>query len=252
MEQRKNKFSSLTFDDFKHMAIDTSLTQFEKVGFPNEYRQGKEQAIFDDILSKVQKPEDLTSGVILDIGSGCSSLPYLLSTMCRKLHCKLLLVDSQEMLSQLDFTHHLTEKHSGCFPDIPSIVDVYKEKINLIICYSVIQYVFNEGNIWHFIDECLMLLAPGGSCLLGDIPNESKRKRFFSSETGITFHKKFMQTNEVPHVNFNQIELSRMDDSVIMAIIQRCRLQGFDAYIVPQSSELPMANRREDILITRP
>ena len=43
-----------------------------------------------------------------------------------------------------------------------------------------------------------------------------------------------------------------MDDSVVMSVLMRCRNQGFDAYILPQSQSLPMANRREDILVVRP
>ena len=43
-----------------------------------------------------------------------------------------------------------------------------------------------------------------------------------------------------------------IDDAVVFALLQRSRLAGFDAYVVPQDSALPMANRREDILIIRP
>lgn len=88
--------------------------------------------------------------------------------------------------------------------------------------------------------------------LLGDIPNISKRKRFFASENGIDFHKKFMNTNLPPEVKFYSIESHEMDDSIIFCILSRARSQGFDAYVLPQSDELPMANRREDILIARP
>ena len=88
--------------------------------------------------------------------------------------------------------------------------------------------------------------------LIGDIPNISKRKRFFASETGVRFHREFMKTTELPSVTFNQIEHDQIDDAVIFAMLQRARAQGFDAYVMPQNPILPMANRREDILITRP
>ncbi len=88
--------------------------------------------------------------------------------------------------------------------------------------------------------------------LIGDVPNVSKRKRFFASDTGKRFHKEFMKTDRDPEVRFNQIELNYMDDSVVLALVQRARAQGFEAYILPQGPGLPMANRREDILITRP
>jgi hypothetical protein len=61
-----------------------------------------------------------------------------------------------------------------------------------------------------------------------------------------------MQTEEEPVVDYNKLEPNQIDDSVILSIVMRARSQGFDAYIVPQNENLPMANRREDILITRP
>jgi hypothetical protein len=39
---------------------------------------------------------------------------------------------------------------------------------------------------------------------------------------------------------------------VVMAVLGRARAAGADAYVVPQHPALPMANRREDILIRKP
>jgi hypothetical protein len=115
-----------------------------------------------------------------------------------------------------------------------------------------LHYVFTESNVWEFLDRSLDLLSAGGEMLIGDIPNVSKRKRFFSSEAGIRFHQGFTGTNDVPEVTFNEIEHHKIDDAVVLSLLSRARTQGFDAYVVPQQSELPMANRREDILIRRP
>lgn len=88
--------------------------------------------------------------------------------------------------------------------------------------------------------------------LIGDIPNISKRKRFFSSDAGVKFHQEFTKTAGRPEIAFNCIEHDQIDDSVIFSLIGRARSAGFDAYVIPQNQKLPMANRREDILITRP
>jgi hypothetical protein len=48
------------------------------------------------------------------------------------------------------------------------------------------------------------------------------------------------------------VEAGRIDDAFLLAVVMRCRSAGFDAYLVPQSEDLPLANRREDILIARP
>jgi hypothetical protein len=116
----------------------------------------------------------------------------------------------------------------------------------------VLQYVFAESSVFEFLDQSLLLLDRGGEMLIGDIPNISKRKRFFSSEAGVAFHQAFVGTDEVPEVAFNRVEASHIDDAVICAILMRCRASGFDAYILPQADDLQMANRREDILIRKP
>jgi hypothetical protein len=45
------------------------------------------------------------------------------------------------------------------------------------------------------------------------------------------------------------VEAGKIDDAVIVSLLLRCRLAGFDAYVLPQGPDLPMANRREDVLI---
>ena len=38
----------------------------------------------------------------------------------------------------------------------------------------------------------------------------------------------------------------------IRRALQRARSAGFNSYVLPQADDLPMENRREDILIIRP
>jgi hypothetical protein len=112
--------------------------------------------------------------------------------------------------------------------------------------------VFAEGNLFHFLDTCLALLANGGELLLGDVPNQTMRKRFFSSPAGVATHQRHSGSDELPAVRFNQLEPGQVDDSVVLSLLARARAQGFHAWVVPQAVDLPMANRREDILIRRP
>ena len=176
----------------------------------------------------------------------------MLSTVCEKNRCDLIYVDSEEMLSHLPNAKHIS-KYAGIFPDaLRSEFENLNGKIDAIIAYSVIQYVFAEGNLWDFVDRCLLLLSDGGEILFGDLPNISMRKRFFASESGAILHRKYSGCKDKPEVFFNQLEPSQMDDSVIFSILSRARAQGFHAWVLPQSSLLPMANRREDILIRKP
>jgi cyclopropane fatty-acyl-phospholipid synthase-like methyltransferase len=249
-EDRFKEFLNLGFEDFRRRAQDKSLSQYEKIGFPDDYRKGNEQAIFQDILSKL---DNLSSEhkTILDIGPGCSDLPRMLIDLCSKRGHKLLLVDSAEMLVHLPDAIFL-RKIPGCYPNCSELFREYAGKVDVILCYSVLHYIFAESNLWEFFDRSLELLRPGGQMLIGDIPNVSKRKRFFSSTTGINFHKKFTGKDEDPDVAFHVIEHKAIDDSVMMAMLFRARNAGFDAYVMPQRSDLTMANRREDLLITRP
>jgi hypothetical protein len=245
-----HRFANLTYSDFRRMARDDSLSPCEKAGFPDSYRKGKESSILADILVKL----DALGGRgkrVLDIGPGCSALPVLLIDLCRDRGHSLLLVDSDEVLGQLP-DGPLLEKHPGYFPDCAEQLGEHRGRIDVILSYSVLHYVFVESSVWDFLDAALELLAPGGQLLLGDIPNVSKRKRFFASAAGIRYHQEFTGTAEAPAVAFNRPERRQIDDAVVLGLLGRARAAGFDAYVVPQGPALPLANRREDILVTRP
>jgi hypothetical protein len=243
-------FSTLTFEGFRELAKDPNLSKYERIGFPDSYREGHEQAIFDDILSKLSRLGQ-PSARVMDIGPGCSELPDLLIAHCERLGHTLDLVDSDEMLSRLPRKPFITQT-AALFPLCADLLEQRRGTVDVVITYSVLHYAFVDTSIFAFLDAALSLLAPGGALLMGDIPNVSKRRRFFASEAGVRFHQHFMQTTALPEVTFNRIEPGLIDDSVVMALLQRARAAGFDAYVVPQSPSLPMANRREDILIQRP
>jgi hypothetical protein len=243
-------YDRLDYEAFRHLATSDSLSSHEKVGFPDNYRAGREHDILADICSKVTSLRQ-SERLILDIGPGCGELAKLLCRYTEQHKHQLLLVDSTEMLSLLPEATHI-EKYPGKYPSVEGLFEPYQSKLDGIIVYSVIQYVFKDGNLWDFMDKTLSLLKEGGELLIGDIPNLTMRKRFFSSSEGIESHKAYTGGGEKPQVTFNQLEPGTIDDSVVMALVARARAQGFHAWVVPQAAPLPMANRREDILIRRP
>ncbi len=244
-------FDSLTFDGFRKLATADGLSRHERVGFPDSYRDGYETAIYRDIRGKLSNLSRSRQTVV-DIGCGCSDLPTLLAETSRQRGHELVLCDSAEMLGHV-VDEPFIRKESGLFPrESNDLLAEFAGRVDAILVYSVIQYVFVEASIFDFLDACCSLLAPGGQLLIGDIPNVSKRKRFFASETGIRFHQEFTGSDELPSVRFNELKRSKMDDAVVLSMIARARAAGFDAYVLPQSPELPMANRREDVLILRP
>ena len=247
----ENKLLSINFQTFSQLATDKNLSKYEKIGFPNSYREGFEKIIFSDILSKLTNLKNKKKKVV-DIGPGCSELPNMLIEKCRQNNHNLTLIDNEEMLNLLPSNDSRITKFAALFPNCNELIQRLEGTIDAVLCYSVLQYIIIDTAFFKFLDCSLSLLAPGGQMLIGDIPNSSKRKRFFSSKTGVRFHQEFMKTENLPEVEFNRIEHGLIDDSVIFSILQRARIQGFDAYIVPQGPSLPMANRREDILIIRP
>ena len=244
------RFENLNFEDFRRLAGDASLSRYERIGFPDSYREGYEAAIFADIRGKLALL-DARERTVVDIGSGCSDLPRLLIQHCREQSHKLWLIDSDEMLAQLPDGAGI-HKIAAMYPQCPDFLEANRGGVDVILCYSVLHYVLVDVGFIRFLDRTLELLAPGGQLLLGDIPNISKRKRFFASAAGQRFHRDFTNTDEAMPVEFNQIEHDQIDDSIVLMIIHRARLAGFDAYVIPQARDLPMANRREDVLIIRP
>lgn len=249
-DQKGNPFAGIGFEDFRRLATSDGLSRYERIGFPDSYRHGFEARIFEDIVRKLA-PLSRRDTTIVDIGPGCSELPAMIIEQATRLGQSLVLVDSQEMLDLLDAPAQV-RKVPAFFPRCPELIDELRGKADAVLAYSVLHYPFVDTSLWRFVDSALALLAPGGWCLLGDIPNISMRKRFFSSEAGRRLHREFTGRDEDPDVIFNNIEFENMDDSVVIGLLMRARAAGFHAYVVPQSAELPMANRREDILVHRP
>ena len=261
MDKKKtlSRFSDLTYEDFKYLAEESSLGESERIGFPGEYRDGREADIFEDISSKLSFVSE-PGLTVLDIGVGCGALGRYIVEQSVGLGQELLLLDSLEVLSQLPDGKKV-RKFPGQFPqEQGNFLQEFSGKVDSIICYSVFHYIFQQCNgenreneIFSFLDSCLSLLrAGGGEMLLGDIPNISQRKRFFSSEAGIAFHKKFMNTQEPPKLEEQSCEAKAIDDTLIFSLVLRARKAGYHAYVLEQDPRLPMANRREDLLFKRP
>ena len=244
------RFANIGFEDFRRLAADPTLSSYEKIGFPDAYREGMEAAIHADILAKLP-PLRRAGAVVLDVGPGCSDLPRMIIDDTQRLGQSLYLVDSAEMLALLPDREGLS-KTAAFYPECPELLAALAGRVDAVIVYSVLQYIFVDTNLWRFLDATLALLAPGGHLLLGDIPNVSMRKRFFDSDTGKQVHRDFTGRDEDPVVAHNTVEPGVIDDAVVFALLQRARAAGFHGYVLPQPEALPMHNRREDVLIIRP
>jgi hypothetical protein len=244
------RFGKLSYEDFRRMAGNSSLSRYEKIGFPDEYRAGFEELIFADVLAKLPGL-DQPGRTVVDIGPGCSDLPRMLIRHSVERGHRLVLVDSEEMLAQLPDGPGV-EKRAARYPDCADLLERHAAGVDAILAYSVLQYVFATASVYDFLDRSLGLLAHGGAMLIGDIPNVSKRKRFLASPAGARYHRSYTGSGDPPDVRFNAVEPGLSDDAVVLGLLARARASGCEAYVVPQPDDLPMANRREDVLIRKP
>ncbi len=245
------RFKDISFEDYGFRAIDPSLSNNEKVGFPDAFRDGHSETIWNDLLQKLPALSRRGSRV-LDIGCGCGHLPQALILHTRVHDQHLTMIDHPNMLAQLEYVEgiHLV---GGQFPGIlETYQDLAQSKYDVIVCYSVLQVAAAEMNPFLFADSAVELLKPGGQLIFGDIPNFSKLRRFLSSDTGRAFHKSYMQTDSDPEVKAFAIDKSRLDDGFILGLLTHFRMGGFEAYVLPQPTSLPLASRREDVLIIAP
>jgi hypothetical protein len=245
------RFANLTYDSFRQMAVDPTLSSHEKIGYPDAFRHGHEDAVLSDMAAKLPALER-QGATVLDIGSGCDELALRLITRCAERQQALILVDSPEMLGQLPDAPHVC-KVAGRFPDevLPKLREMLPQGADAIICYGVLQVAFLEGNPFVFVDEAAALLASGGRLLFGEVPNQSKLRRFLASELGHAYHRAYMRTGEAPDLPVFELPGGRIDDSVLIGLLMRLRNAGYDAWLMPQGQTLPLANRREDLLAGR-
>jgi hypothetical protein len=244
------RFAGLTYETFRQMANDPSLSSHERSGFPDAYRAGAEAAILADVEAKL--PHLMQRGsTVVDIGCGAGPLAQELRERCAAREQELALVDSAEVLA-----HHPDGpgvwKVVGRFPEVPDLLDRCAGRCHAVLAYSVLQYAFVDTSVFAFVDAALTLLAPGGRLLLGDLPNASMRRRFLASEAGRAHHRQYSGRDEDPPVRWPQLPLGELDDAATVALVARARDAGFHGWIVPQAAGLPMANRREDLLYERP
>ncbi|MEP5072325.1 MAG: hypothetical protein ABJQ96_16720, partial [Crocinitomicaceae bacterium] len=175
----------------------------------------------------------------------------LLAKHCIKKKCKLMLIDSKEMLDQTKIDVNI-DKRAGYFPnDFEEFINKHTNFWDVIIVYSVFHYVLIEGDIYKFIESALTMLRSGGTLMIGDIPNLSKRNRFFQSDQGLKYHQEYSKDKSKPEMKGMSLQDRRFDDGLVFSILMRYRNLGYETYLLPQSEKLSMSNRREDILIKK-
>lgn len=127
-----------------------------------------------------------------------------------------------------------------------------------IFIYSVIQYLRDEEEVLAFIRKAALHLRPGGTMLIGDIPNRDMKSRFVHSERGKKFSvqwRKQVAREERRTNHVNQLDptipLVAIDDALVEKIIAMLKKLRMRAKRIRQPETLAFGYTREDIIIEK-
>jgi hypothetical protein len=233
---------NLSFEQFRELATRDGLQPHERIDDPHDIRTVKTGEMLADIILKLPQLGQRGRRIV-DVGPGCGPIAVALSAHCERQGHQLWLVDSVEMLAHTRDAPHIV-KVPGRFPGVFGPMHSLIAGADAVLAYSMLHYVFEDDNVWEFLDRALALLAPGGRLLLGDVPSWSKRKRIATARHGQTF--------PTLEVRDGEVWPGGLTDGVLFGLMARATESGFDAYLLPQPPDLPMAERRVDLLFERP
>jgi len=201
-----------------------------------------EAKIYRDVIKKLdlQKSDNL-----LEIGCGVGSLLVPLSEYVNSVTG----IDNERALNVI---HERTQSDNislipGIFPDV-TLNRTYKK----ILIYGVVLYMKTKEDLWKFIDAAMALLEPNGCMLIGDITTSEKKKRFNESQRGKVFAKewtKMVANNTGADIVRSTEVYLEFNDELLAEIFLYFRNAGLNSFVLPQPTDLPFGNTREDLLI---
>ena len=209
-------------------------------------------AIVDDIVVKLRPKSNAR---LLEIGCGVGLMLRLLAPLVAEAvgidHCSLL-----REFSALKPPANV-RLVVGRFPEIRP-----DGRFDHILVYSVLQYMAGADEARCFVNASLELLAPGGSLLIGDLPNADSHRRFCSSTEGRRVTEAYtlarfadQELNPAAYAAWADIQRdvvmppSFIDDRFLSALLVDLRRKGYESYLLPQPHALPFSLTREDVLI---
>jgi len=237
-------------DGYKHFGARVAIEKDPTIAVGRYACQREaERMIAREVTSKLAiSPNDS----LLEIGCGVGALLIPLSFQVDEAWG----VDHPAMVSRLKERCELSNGHliGGDFLSLIKGDAVLRGRsFDKVLIYSVLHCLPDESTYLKFIDAAVALLAPGGRILLGDLPNKDLKKRFSESEAGKRFQvdwdaKRNLEGDEERLASVPDFGTTlEFGDKLILNTIGRLRACGLDAYVAPQSPDLPFGHTREDI-----
>lgn len=239
--------SNQSFENYTKVGQKNAVSNIEVAG-RYAFQASAEKAILSDLIQKLSLQ---SMDRLLDIGCGPGNLLVPLSYWVAQATG----IDNETAIARLQARGAdamRVQTLPGNFLTMPRPVTQY----NKIYIYSVIQLMDSLDTALAFIDRALSLLEPGGRMLLGDLPNSDKKKRWACSPAGIAasqaWRDQLASVGEHPLADLPVDKaLVRVDDDFVWRVMAHARKSGLECYLLPQPSNLPFGNTREDILFVK-
>tara|TARA_B100000029_G_scaffold362937_1_gene355965 strand:- start:483 stop:1223 length:741 start_codon:yes stop_codon:yes gene_type:complete len=156
------------------------------------------------------------------------------------------------------------------FPEIPSRNLIsgnflnlkIKKKFTKVLSYSVLQYLENKKEVFKFSDKILQILEKNGVAMLGDIPNKSMEKKFYSSRKGKVWLKNFhlLRSNSRKKTKFENISsylgnrkrdkfCVEINNELLSELVDRLKKKSRKVIRIKHGTEFALPSTREDIII---
>ena len=237
--------SRISFENFGARAR-ADLSYSEKAG-RHGFQQAAEARMADDVAAKMRLGPDDT---LLEIGCGTGNLLLPIASRVARATG----IDHPDCIASLRSRPgaERLELLEGNFLDL-SIGRRYSR----VLVYSVIHYLGSLDEAKAFLSRAAGMLAPGGLLMVGDIPNEDRRRRFLDTPEGKRVaeeHARLRAQSGAPSPAglAPDPHLVRLDDAAVAALCRHLEAEGLVPRVVPQPPDLPFGHTREDLLAEKP